>query len=1184
MSWRNENVSGRKRTATHGIVRIPKSTTTSVNITGQLGQSNTVLPFFSEIRGVNGITFKGTSTIENTENLTDGVLRIEGGDSTDISKFSIQLDNGINLNGPIYQTVGSSIYYLNDEKTEELSGNYFSAPQHIFNGVGDTGICDVVIRGNLNVTNTIYDLSVVELLESLVIQNESGTDISSAFTIYHSKDAYGNIMSVYLDNAKNVDASINTIEGGNQSTLNYLANSAFIIDGADYKNNAGEHVGFQGSTDQPGHVRMFRGATILKPNLNGDIPDYNKYVANTNHTLDVYGGVYLFDGVDQDYTHLTISGENPGFFMYDNNDVSVANIDSSGNMYLKGDFDICGVLNLKENLDVSGSVHIKNDLTVDGNVFVDSSLQVQGNYVFIENDLSVNGTANFRSDVSINQNLTVDGFLHVIKNVDISGNLTVEEKTTINNNADIKGDLSILGNFTANNQTTGTLDISGNANIGGDFTVDGNVDISNNLTVDGILFISELPKTTGNVNFEENVFIERDLSINQSAIIDGSLNVGADVSINGLLTVDNDVNILGTLFVDGSFNTTSDISLTGDLKIQQDLSVNNNIDVSGNITIDNISYLRDASMSGNLTVLGELNSNFLNIDGSVNIESDATFTENLFINGNLDVCENLTVIRDTLIDGNLTTSTGIVNKDLEVLGSIFVNKDVSFNIDLSVNNTLYCYNLDVCGEIIAKNISIENLDLNDLQVDNFECTNIDISNLMIIRNDISINRIFVDDKAHFNNFIYTEDISALFTHIVDTLTVSGNAFIDTGNFKDVIVSNDVSVNSNVYVDGSFIINNLSILNAEIEKLKVVDLTKVDGSMIIRDNLVVETNATIGGDIINEGNLNITNDLNVSGNTFILNTVNVTGGIIANTFKLAGGSSNRLVITDNDGNLTTSAVNSQVFDRLLEIVWGNDLSGGDGSYSVTLGSEDGEGVDLLTDIPGKHTSLLELANDLNNMYINSQDVSGYLTIQNGGVFIIGDGGGNKPVASDCSAAFFMDPYGANIGYSDKLILRSLDINSGSGLDRFVFDNSGNFQFMGTNGSDVIGEIENLETSVKFKTTSDRRLKTNIETFPPEDGLEYCMNLRPRRFEWKQTQRKDIGFIAQEIAENNAVPEFCKSELNQTGIGSDYPETNGKPDYYTVDYSSFTPIAISAIQKLHYQLKELEDLVDKKLNQD
>ena len=221
-----------------------------------------------------------------------------------------------------------------------------------------------------------------------------------------------------------------------------------------------------------------------------------------------------------------------------------------------------------------------------------------------------------------------------------------------------------------------------------------------------------------------------------------------------------------------------------------------------------------------------------------------------------------------------------------------------------------------------------------------------------------------------------------------------------------------------------------------------------------------------------------------------------------------------------------------------------------------------------------------------MYINSQDVSGYLTIENGGVFIIGDGSGNKPSASDCSAAFFMDPSGANIGYSDKLYLRELTSDGGNGVDKFIFDASGSFQFLNENNNDtvVIGEIENLETSVKFKTTSDRRLKTNIETFPPEDGLEYCMNLRPRRFEWKQTHRKDIGFIAQEIAENNAVPEFCKSELNQTGIGYDYPETNGKPDYYTVDYSSFTPITISAIQKLHYQLKELEDLVNKKLIKD
>ena len=1169
MSWRNQNISGRKRTSTHGIVRIPTTTVSNVNITGQLGVADTVLPFFSEIRGVNGITFKGTSTIENTEGLTDGVLRIEGGDSTDTSTFSIQLENGIKINGPFYQTAGSSQYY-DDDSDQTLTGNYFSAPQHIFNGEGDTGICDVVIRGDLTVTNTVYDLSVSELLESLIIQNTSSdtTDISSAFTIYHSKEAYGNIMSVYLDNVKNVDST--------NTTSNYLANSAFIIDGEDYNDaTTDKHIGYQGSTDQPGHVRMFRGATILKADSAGTIPDYNKSVANTNHTLDVYGGVYLFDGVGDDNTHLTISGESPGFFMYSSSEGSVATIDDSGNMVLKGDVDICGGLQLQDNLDVSGSVIIKKDLSVEGNATIDGYIDVSKN-ADIYGNLSVTGTSYFNSDVSINNDLIVKGLLDVSKNVDICGNLTVDNTTIIDGSLNVNNDVNILGNFTANNQDNDTLDISGNAKIGGNFTVDGNVEISNNLTVDGLVSFTELPKTTGNVNFEENVFIEGDLSINLSATIDGSLNVGSDVSINGLLTVENDVNILGTLNVKGKFETTSDISLTGDLQIQEDLSVNGNIDVSGNLTVDELTYLKDASMSGNLTILGELNTKFLNIDGSVNIQSDATFTENLYVNQDVTISNNLIVNNNSQINGNFVTSTGTVNKDLTVLGSVYVDGDVSFNIDLSVNNTLYCYNLDVCGEILAKNITIENLDLDDLNVDNFECTNIDISNRMIIRNDLSINRIFVDDKAYFNNFIYTEDISSLFTHIVDTLTVSGEAFIHTGNFEDVIVSKDISVNGNIIVDGSFIVNTLSLVNAEIEQLIVTDLTRIDGSMIIKNNVVVENNATIAGDITNEGNVNITNNLNVSGNTYVLNTVTVTGGIVADTFRLAGGSSNRLVITNEDGNLTTSPVNSEIFDRLLEIIWGppeND------SYSYTTE------ISLLDDLPGKHSNILELANDLNNMYINSQDVSGYLTIENGGVFIIGDGSGNKPTASDCSAAFFMDPSGANIGYSDKLYLRELKSGGGDGIDKFIFDASGNFQFLNdANDDTVIGEIENLTTSVKFKTTSDRRLKTNIETFPPEDGLEYCMNLRPRRFEWKQTQRKDIGFIAQEIAENNAVPEFCKSELNQTGIGSDYPESNGKPDYYTVDYSSFTPIAISAIQKLHYQLKELEDLVDKNIKKD
>ena len=39
-----------------------------------------------------------------------------------------------------------------------------------------------------------------------------------------------------------------------------------------------------------------------------------------------------------------------------------------------------------------------------------------------------------------------------------------------------------------------------------------------------------------------------------------------------------------------------------------------------------------------------------------------------------------------------------------------------------------------------------------------------------------------------------------------------------------------------------------------------------------------------------------------------------------------------------------------------------------------------------------------------------------------------------------------------------------------------------------------------TSVKFKTTSDERLKTKINDLSPEEGLIICLKLRPVRYNW------------------------------------------------------------------------------------
>lgn len=62
----------------------------------------------------------------------------------------------------------------------------------------------------------------------------------------------------------------------------------------------------------------------------------------------------------------------------------------------------------------------------------------------------------------------------------------------------------------------------------------------------------------------------------------------------------------------------------------------------------------------------------------------------------------------------------------------------------------------------------------------------------------------------------------------------------------------------------------------------------------------------------------------------------------------------------------------------------------------------------------------------------------------------------------------------------------------------------------------GGIEGFNGVVNYYTTSDYRLKKDIT--PIENGLDYIMPLRPRRFSWSETGSEVLGFIAHEIQED------------------------------------------------------------------
>lgn len=102
---------------------------------------------------------------------------------------------------------------------------------------------------------------------------------------------------------------------------------------------------------------------------------------------------------------------------------------------------------------------------------------------------------------------------------------------------------------------------------------------------------------------------------------------------------------------------------------------------------------------------------------------------------------------------------------------------------------------------------------------------------------------------------------------------------------------------------------------------------------------------------------------------------------------------------------------------------------------------------------------------------------------------------------------------------------------------------------------------ISSSNNITAFSDKRLKKNIR--PLHDCLELIERLDVYRYDWKETGKKDIGVIAQEV--EKVFPEFVV-EVSDTVKGT----------IKTVDYSKLATISLKGIKEL---LDIVEDLTDR-----
>ena len=109
----------------------------------------------------------------------------------------------------------------------------------------------------------------------------------------------------------------------------------------------------------------------------------------------------------------------------------------------------------------------------------------------------------------------------------------------------------------------------------------------------------------------------------------------------------------------------------------------------------------------------------------------------------------------------------------------------------------------------------------------------------------------------------------------------------------------------------------------------------------------------------------------------------------------------------------------------------------------------------------------------------------------------------------------------------------------------------------------GNISTDGTNVAYNTSSDYRLKENIVDLP--NALATVIQLKPRQFDWKETNITTTGFIAHELAE--VVPQCVTGE-------KDAVDEDGKPVYQGIDTSFLVATLTAAIQEQQALITQLQ----------
>jgi len=129
----------------------------------------------------------------------------------------------------------------------------------------------------------------------------------------------------------------------------------------------------------------------------------------------------------------------------------------------------------------------------------------------------------------------------------------------------------------------------------------------------------------------------------------------------------------------------------------------------------------------------------------------------------------------------------------------------------------------------------------------------------------------------------------------------------------------------------------------------------------------------------------------------------------------------------------------------------------------------------------------------------------------------------------------------------------------------------------NGNGFVGSITTNGSATAFNTSSDYRLKTDIQ--PMENAIDRLNALEPVNFQWIESGERVDGFIAHDA--QLVVPDavFGEKDAMRTEIVKDEDDApTGEvltlPDYQGIDQSKLVPLLTKALQEAISKIDALE----------